>query len=137
LQLNIGIIAACAPTLRPLLGRALRLSTSLDPHRGANYWRAGKALDRLPVTANSARGYLRENTTSGDVVDLVKSEEQWVENRHGDSSFSATVIHAEHAPVKGVGNGEKSSSEGDAILPLADDPEFRGIIKTTEIRVEK
>ncbi len=94
-------------------------------------------MDRLPVTANSARGYLRENTTSGDVVDLVKSEEQWVENRHGDSSFSATVIHAEQAPIKGVGKGEKSSSERDAILPLADDPEFRGIIKTTEIRVEK
>ncbi|KAL2255487.1 hypothetical protein VTK26DRAFT_3251 [Humicola hyalothermophila] len=55
LQLDIGIIAACAPTLRPLLGRVLGLSSSLDLHGRANYYRAGKALDRLPVSSNSGR----------------------------------------------------------------------------------
>ncbi|SPQ25775.1 bfa84ac6-2afd-4b6a-a33f-eab4edb327b3 [Thermothielavioides terrestris] len=67
LQLDIGIIAACAPTLRPLLGRALHLSTSLDPYRGANYYRAGKALDRLPrpPVPAAARRYLHGRRGGG------------------------------------------------------------------------
>jgi hypothetical protein len=34
-------------------------------------------------------------------------------------------------------SGEKGSIEMDEILPLADDPGFRGIVKTVEVRVEK
>ncbi|KAK3290169.1 uncharacterized protein B0H64DRAFT_332751 [Chaetomium fimeti] len=131
-QLDIGIIAACAPTLRPLLGRALRLSTTLDPYRGANYYRAGKALDRLPVTGNSARRYLRQTTVSGQ-FELVKGQKHWSAAAHKDSGFSTTAIHAEHAEVKGEASGE---SIEDAILPL-NDPEFKGIIKTTEVTIEK
>jgi len=132
IQLDIGIIAACAPTLRPLLGRALRLSTTLDPYRGANYYRAGKALDRLPVTGNPARRYLRQTTVSGQ-FELVKGQKHWAAANHKDSGFSATAIHAEHVEMKGEASGE---SIEDAILPL-NDPEFKGIIKTTEIKVEK
>jgi hypothetical protein len=139
LQLDIGIIAACAPTLRPLLGRALRLSTSLDPHKGANYYRAGKALDRLPASNNSAKGYLRQNTASGQFAELVKGEKQWVEANRGDSVSSATVVHAEHVQCeeRAMSGGQCSSSDDDAILQVpVDDPDFKGIIKTTEIKVE-
>jgi hypothetical protein len=138
LQLDIGIIAACAPTLRPLLGRALRLSTSLDPHKGANYYRAGKALDRLPASNNTTKGYLRQNTASGRFVDLVKDEKQWIAANRGDSVSSATAVHAEHAQCEeGRLNGGQCSSDDDAILQVpVNDPEVKGIVKMTEIKVE-
>ncbi|KXX78608.1 hypothetical protein MMYC01_204485 [Madurella mycetomatis] len=135
LQLDIGIIAACAPTLRPLLGRALNLSAVGNQYRGANYYRAGKALDRLPVTNNAGRGYLRRNTASGDFLELVKGEKQWGANG-GDAGFSATAVHAENVR-KGETAGERSGSEGDIALTVPDDPEFKGIVKTTEFKVEK
>jgi len=134
LQLDIGIIAACAPTLRPLLGRALKLSTTLDPYRGANYYRAGKALDRLPVSRNSARRYLRQSTASGPFGEILNGEKQWAAACRKDSAFSPTAVHTEHVEVKGEASGE--SIEADAILPLHD-PEFGGIVKTTEIKVER
>ncbi|KAK4235560.1 hypothetical protein C8A03DRAFT_17723 [Achaetomium macrosporum] len=137
LQLDIGIIAACAPTLRPLLGRVLRLSTTFDPYRGANYYRAGKALNRLPVTGNSARGYLRQNTGSGAFVELAKGGKHWTAAHRGDLTFLATAVHAEHATNQVQGSGEKSSSDVDAVLPLTDTPGFKGILKTIEVRVEK
>ncbi|KAK3305600.1 uncharacterized protein B0T15DRAFT_555880 [Chaetomium strumarium] len=138
LQLDIGIIAACAPTLRPLLGRALRLSSTLDPYRGANYYRAGMALNRLPVTGESARGYLRQNTRSGDFVELAKVEEHWTAAHGGDHlTFLATTVHAEHATNQGQGSRETSSSDIGAVLPPRDTPRFKGILRTIEVRVEK
>lgn len=135
LQLDIGIIAACAPTLRPLLGRALNISAAGNQYRGANYYRAGKALDRLPVTNNAGRGYLRRNTASADFAELVKGEKQWAANG-GDGGFSATAVHAENVR-RGETVGERSGSEGDIVLAIPDDPEFKGIVKTTEFKVEK
>ncbi|KAM7196240.1 hypothetical protein V8F20_007080 [Naviculisporaceae sp. PSN 640] len=89
LQLDIGIIAACAPTLRPLLGSVLRLTTHLNHDREANYYRAGKALDRIPRTGHGSgsgpgntsagrntgrRGsLLKPNKLSGEFAELVKS----------------------------------------------------------------
>jgi hypothetical protein len=49
----------------------------------------------------------------------------------------ATTIHAEHAEIVGEPSGEKGSIEMDEILPLADDPAVKGIVKTVEVRVEK
>jgi hypothetical protein len=131
LQLDLGIIAACAPTLRPLLGRALRLSTSLDPHRGANYYRAGKALDRLPITRNSERRYLRENTTPDQFIELVKRPKHWDPAGCGEPGFLATAVHAEHVQNKGECSRDRGSTDEDAILPLD------GIVKTMMIKVEK
>ncbi|KAM7219675.1 hypothetical protein V8F06_004888 [Rhypophila decipiens] len=88
LQLDIGIIAACAPTLRPLLGSVLRLTTHLNHDREANYYRAGKALDRIQRSGhgrgsgpgetgarNTGRrgSLLKPNKLSGEFVELVKS----------------------------------------------------------------
>lgn len=138
LQLDIGIIAACAPTLRPLLGQTLNLSPLGNPYRDANYYRASKALDRLPRGNNGGEyGYVRRNTTSGGFVELFKGEKQWAAAAgRGGTGFSGTAIHAEHAR-KGETAGDRSGSEGDTVLPLTDDPEFRGIVKTTEFRVEE
>lgn len=99
LQLDIGIIAACAPTLRPLLGSVLRLTTHLNHDREANYYRAGKALDRIPRTGhgngsgpgNTSAGrntgrrgsLLKPNKLSGEFVELVKSRSLGAKSRNG------------------------------------------------------
>ncbi|KAK3376183.1 hypothetical protein B0T24DRAFT_677075 [Lasiosphaeria ovina] len=156
LQLDIGIIAACAPTLRPLLGRALRLSGNLNHYREANYYRAGKALDRLPVSGSGNRGYLRQNTASGEFLEMAgKGGEKWATVNRGNTAFSASVNNNTTNNGGGEGHGhvpemtgalaldsaaEKPRvSEEDVILPDPDDldPEFKGIVKTTEFRVEK
>lgn len=64
---------------------------------------------------------------------MVKGQKSWAAGTHKDSGFSTIAIHAEHAEIKGEASGE---SIEDAILPL-NDPEFKGIIKTTEVKVEK
>lgn len=48
----------------------------------------------------------------------------------------ATAVHAEHVQGKEDVRGEKCSSDEDAILPL-DDPAFKDIVKTMELKVEK
>ncbi|KAK4642689.1 hypothetical protein QC761_510700 [Podospora bellae-mahoneyi] len=168
LQLDIGIIAACAPTLRPLLGRFLRLSPIA--YREANYYRAGKALDRLPLhsrhpgrdtSINGIRAaYLRQNT------DLDLEERQFIElltgEKRGKWGNHATALHMEYvrSPAVrstkitsggetetivqgGVGvadKGQGSDDERDLILPAGlrgEEGGLRGIVKTTEFRVEK
>ncbi|KAL2185906.1 hypothetical protein L209DRAFT_687764 [Thermothelomyces heterothallicus CBS 203.75] len=133
-QLDIGIIAACAPTLRPLLGRAPKLSTTLDPYRGANYYRAGKALDRLPLSGNSTRRYLRQSTASGQFFEMNTGNRLWIAPERKVSVFSASAVHAEHARVNGEASGE--GLEASVILPPRA-AEIRGIVKTTEVRVEE
>ncbi|KAK4244368.1 hypothetical protein C7999DRAFT_43950 [Corynascus novoguineensis] len=134
LQLDIGIIAACAPTLRPLLGRALKLSTTLDPYRGANYYRAGKALDRLPLSGDTARRCRRQSAVSGHLVEMIRGDKQWdAANRRKGSVFTPIAVHAEHARVKGEASGESIEAE---TASTPNDPEMGGIVKTTEVRVD-
>jgi hypothetical protein len=69
----------------------------------------------------------------------VKGEKQWVAANRGDSVSSATVVHAEHVQCeeRDMGGAQCSSSDDDAILQVpVDDPDFQGIVKTTEIKVE-
>lgn len=63
----------------------------------------------------------------------------------GDGSFcgATTVVHAEHAGMRGTPDSDVEKGlavqlvEEDMILPLTENPEFKGIVKTTEFRVEK
>jgi len=137
LQLDMGIIAACAPTLRPLLGRVLRLSDNRNHYNDANYYRAGKALDRIPKSGSEKRGYLRQNTASGVFVEGPGSPkpEKWAAVSREKTSFTASVRNGE--TVKADILGEKISIDEDAILQLPPDPHFKGIVKTTEFKVEK
>ena len=149
LQLDIGIIAACAPTLRPLLGTVLKLTTHLNHDREANYYRAGKALDRIPRSGgNSARGYMKQNTPSGEFVELVKSispggsSQKWAVVGNGpNTNFSAGVVNPRGIQHDSVVIREKGAevyeSGSDDLAIHQADPEFKGIVKTTEFRVEK
>jgi len=135
LQLDIGIIAACMPTLRPLLGSLLKLSDG--NYKDANYYRAGKALDRIPKSGSEKRGYLRQNTASGVFVKGLASptSDKWAAVNHEKTSFTATVNNG--GSVKDEILGEKPSIDEDAIMHIPSDSDFKGIVKTTEFKVEK
>ena len=158
LQLDIGIIAACAPTLRPLLGRFVNITQAIHGYRGAgNYYRAGKALDRLPVPPAAAarrhhHHHHRQNTIGsariGSKGGLREKDEWGISSlNRGDGSFcgATTVVHAEHAGMRGTSPDSSDVERGlavqlvedDMILPLTENPEFKGIVKTTEFRIEK
>lgn len=132
LQLHIGIIAACAPTLRPLLGTLLNISRE-DEYREANYYRAGKALDRIPKSGNgnadknqkrsdaalAESGLLRQEhpgNTSPSPTNFLKGAE-WARVNRGGAGFSARVR-----------GGSEEAEEGEG---------FAAIVKTVEVRVEK
>ncbi|KAK3367647.1 hypothetical protein B0H63DRAFT_84733 [Podospora didyma] len=146
MQLDMGIIAACAPTLRPLLGHALRLSMNVNHYREANYYRAGKALAQMPVSGSATRGYLRQNTASGEFLKKVTSQgaEQWATVNHTETAFAAKV-HIKATKYSGEKDDieanfvKPTSSEEDVILPDLGGigPDFKGIVKTTEFRIEK
>jgi hypothetical protein len=95
------------------------------------------ALNRLPVTGDSTRGYLRQNTRAGDFVELAKVEKHWTTAHRGGLTFLATTVHAEHATNQGQGSRETSSSDVGAVFPASDTPRFKGILRTIEVRVEK
>jgi len=133
----MGIIAACAPTLRPLLGTVLKLSTHLNHYTEANYYRAGKALDRLPVSGNSTKGYLRQQTASGQFVELglgSPKSQKWANINRGHSGFVAVVHNNQPQRDEDI-LAEKS--DDDVIMQAPPDPDFKGIVKTTEFKVEK
>ncbi|KAK3936921.1 hypothetical protein QBC46DRAFT_268605 [Diplogelasinospora grovesii] len=129
LQLNMGIIAACAPMLRPLLGRALRLSakSTYKPYKDPNYYRAGKALDRMPRSGpNSARGYLKQNTNSGQ---FEVGDPRWSpvtaprhDARGGLDLLAETDIFATIRQNKAM---EKKDEITDEIVIERADPEFK------------
>jgi len=141
----MGIIAACAPTLRPLLGTVLKIGSHLNHYREANYYRAGKALDRLPVSGSATRGYLRQNTASGEFVELglgnpKPQQQKWVNVNRANTGFTAGVVHNTHntSPITKIEiSGEKSDDLDDVIMQAPPDPDFKGIVKTTEFKVEK
>ncbi|KAK3690463.1 hypothetical protein B0T22DRAFT_515877 [Podospora appendiculata] len=170
LQLDLGIIAACAPTLRPLLGSFLRLSNHLNHYKEANYYRAGKALAQLPRGSggNSARGYLKQNTASGEFAEMVRAKSRsqgaaWASvgmmpHRAGETingTYSATVeSNAAPAHQGSAGKGlsvsasrekpiveevETGSMSDEITIIQMNDLEYgaRGIVKTTEYKVEK
>ncbi|KAH7305210.1 hypothetical protein B0I35DRAFT_483981 [Stachybotrys elegans] len=111
-QLHIGIIAACAPTLKPLVGHALKLS-SRDKYSEDYYNSYGHEL-------RSTRK-IRGNATDVDVEDIMFQREE----------CSTTVQAGNVGNVYEKSKGDGSGSE-EVILPGE-----RGIMRTTEFTVTR
>jgi hypothetical protein len=119
LQLNMGIIVACAPTLRPLVGRALKLS-SRDKYYG-NYYGNQRSESHAQRLANR-----RTAMFAADEVALEDME------AYGNKTTNIkTTIRAE---VYDKG-GERSGSE--ELILQGNVVEPNGILRTTEIDVRK
>ncbi|KAI9152192.1 hypothetical protein HJFPF1_09418 [Paramyrothecium foliicola] len=108
LQFNLGIIVACAPTLRPLLGRALKLS-SRDKFSGGYYAdsrsrKTGKDASKRR-TATHAQDFELDDASGFDsnqqVHTTIRGESTIYEKRNADHSGSEELILQQTEP-KGI-----------------------------------
>ncbi|KAK1963320.1 hypothetical protein LY78DRAFT_614479 [Colletotrichum sublineola] len=121
LQLNLGIIAACAPSLKPLLGRALKISSN-GPYHGELY------ENRRPTgtsTSKRRQGY--------------RVHDSYGEFEMYDRPFAGTpeVSHTAVGNIDGAAykrNGSRGSESEDMILK---EERVHGIMRTTEISINR
>lgn len=124
IQINLGIIVACAPTLRPLLGNALKLS-GRDKYYNSYY---GNRSGGTGTGASMSRRS-RKNRTGQypDENDLEMDEGALFDKTAG----TMTTVHGGKTTVYDK-NSERSGSE-ELILQ---DTEPKGILRTTQIHVQ-
>lgn len=120
LQFNLGIIVACAPTLRPLLGRALKLS-SRDKYY-ENYYGNKSGTGAGGVRQGTKP---RTVTTRGDEFEM---DDNVNFDKNGQTK---TTVRGGTTTIYDK-NSERSGSE-EMILQ---ENEPRGILKTTQINVQ-
>jgi hypothetical protein len=118
LQVNLGIIVACAPTLRPLLGRALKLSSS------DRYYANSYGQNRSNNTGARSR--------KSRVIDNMTFElEEGARFDNEGSRATQTIVHAGRAVT--IYDKEERSGSEELILQSTDHK--NGILRTTEIEV--
>lgn len=125
LQLNLGIIAACAPTLKPLVGHALKLS-SRDKYYG-EYYANNQSRQSRGDALRSARMSRPDNAFENFEFELTNKP-------YGNKSNQLQTTIAggvDSDSEKGTTNLKRSDSE-ERILQ-AGDP--KGIVRTTEIEI--
>ncbi|KZL85174.1 integral membrane protein, partial [Colletotrichum incanum] len=121
LQLNLGIIAACAPSLKPLVGHALKISSS-DRYHGELY------ENRRPAGTNTSKrrqGYR--------VHDGQREFEMHERPFAGSPEVRHTAVGKIHGGVYENDDSRRSGSE-DMILK---DDAGHGIMRTTEISIKR
>ncbi|KAK2026376.1 hypothetical protein LX32DRAFT_665358 [Colletotrichum zoysiae] len=141
LQLNLGIIAACAPSLKPLVGRALKLNSSHLYHENLyeNRYPTGRTGRTVIITATAKRqGYREQSSQSAPDFELE------------EGTFSHNADYRRQPSVKGKSRPgaaavyqKKTSLEdrsGSEELILDTDSRTagsKGIMRTTEVHIER
>jgi hypothetical protein len=119
LQLNVGIIAACAPTLKPLVSRTLGLSSNQDQYK------VSKTYGSMPASSRRGATRLRSQKSSDrDDLDFEMSAD------YHQNLASGLRTNRSHS--------EGSSSSEEMNHPQGpQEPAFTGvgILKTTQIVV--
>ncbi|KAK1990895.1 hypothetical protein LX36DRAFT_663814 [Colletotrichum falcatum] len=142
LQLNLGIIAACAPSLKPLVGRALKLNSSRfynNDNLYENRYPTGRTGRTVTITAAAKRqGYREQSSQSGPDFELE------------DGNFSQAAgsrqasVKSKSRPGGAVSVYQKKNSldqrSGSEEMILDSDSRAaggRGIMRTTEVHIER
>jgi hypothetical protein len=125
LQFNLGIIVACAPTLRPLLGRALKLS-SRDKYSNNYYGNrsggTGAMMSRKSRKTTTRTGpYGEEDFEMDDNVMFDKAGQ------------TMTTVHGGKTTVYDK-SSERSRSGSEELILQENEP--KGILRTTQIHVQ-
>lgn len=121
LQLNLAIIAACAPTLKPLVGHALKL-TSNDKYYGDYYAR----------NASSGPRSGRNRPATNDDDDVFELRQQAHFGR-AHETYRTSIKAGKPVAMYDKYGDERSGSE-EMILQGADG---KGIMRTTEISIRQ
>ncbi|KAM7210321.1 hypothetical protein V8F06_014297 [Rhypophila decipiens] len=123
-QQNVGVVAACTPTLRPLVGQWLKLSDSSKTD--GNYY--GDNNHRKGSSGN-------KRNTRGGAVGTVKSAERGEAGYEMESSTSRFGTSKYHATVLG-GTSPTSSEERIIETGWKAEDGHGGVLKTTEVFVK-
>ncbi|UQC80338.1 uncharacterized protein CLUP02_05821 [Colletotrichum lupini] len=121
LQLNLGIIAACAPSLKPLVGHALKISSS-DRYHGELYENRRRTGTN---TSKRRQGYR--------VHDSQVEYEMHGRTFAGSSEVQRSAVDNLHQSPYGK-DGSRGSGSEDMILQ---DDKGQGIMRTTEISIKR
>lgn len=137
LQLNLGIIAACASFLKPLVGRLLKINSSVGySYPSGPYARSG----RTPMGAGTI-GSKYPNRRRGDRShqDLDEFE---LHTKNGDNQV-VTRVHAaspvgasqDYSSAEAVDAVPSDSNSEEIILQKQDSAKGRGIVMTRDVTV--
>ncbi|KAK1451894.1 hypothetical protein CMEL01_06468 [Colletotrichum melonis] len=121
LQLNLGIIAACAPSLKPLVGHALKISSS-DRYHGELYENRRRTGTN---TSKRRQGYR--------VHDSQVEYEMQGGTFAGSPEVQRSAVDNLHQSPYGK-DGSRGSGSEDMILQ---DDKGQGIMRTTEISIKR
>ncbi|GKT85827.1 integral membrane protein [Colletotrichum tofieldiae] len=141
LQLNLGLIAACAPAIKPLIGRALKITSSRrynSDNLYENRYPTGRTGRTVNITATAKRQGYREQGSQG-APDFELEERAFSQS----AEYYRTSIKGGNHPAA-VAVYQKNNSFGDRAgseeMILDVDNKFgesRGIMRTTEVHVQR
>lgn len=128
--MNVGIIAACLPTLKPLVAGFLGAVSALTSGEryGSRYANTGQSR---PYVSN---GYLKQSERSGTqsyAMDDMKNPSQSSNSRSNPPSpyeeeyKDGVIAYGSHKR-----RGSRAAESDESILPL-----HKGIMRTTEVQV--
>ncbi|KAF9880066.1 hypothetical protein CkaCkLH20_02020 [Colletotrichum karsti] len=140
LQLNLGIIAACAPAIKPLVGRALKISSSRrykSDNLYENRYPTGRTGRTGNVTTNARRHGYREQGSQG----APEFELEETPFSPGPELYRTSIKGGNHPAAVAVYQkkdsfGDRSGSE-EMILEAAGNFQNRGIMRTTEVSIQR
>ncbi|EFQ33948.1 hypothetical protein CGRA01v4_12429 [Colletotrichum graminicola] len=141
LQLNLGIIAACAPSLRPLVGRALKLNSGRlynNANLYENRYPTGPTGRTVIITASAKRqGYMEQSSQSAPEFELEEgtfsqsADTRRQESIRGKSRLGAVSVYRKNSLE------DRSGSEEMILDTDSRTPGSRGIMRTTEVHIER
>ncbi|KAK2015888.1 hypothetical protein LZ32DRAFT_601821 [Colletotrichum eremochloae] len=141
LQLNLGIIAACAPSLKPLIGRALKITSSRrynSDNLYENRYPTGRTGRTVTITANAKRqGYREQSSQSAPDFELgvgtfSKSAEYRRTTAKGESRSGAVSVYQKKNSMDDRSGSEEMILDSDSRSAGS-----RGIMRTTEVHIER
>ncbi|KAH7007783.1 hypothetical protein EDB80DRAFT_719119 [Ilyonectria destructans] len=132
LQLNLGISAACGPSLKPLFKNILKL-TSLTPqygyNSGSNNQRSGRGTGLYAIGGTASRGYTKQSsrTDGGEDFELQSQYRATAEGRRDAASSPG--------PYGSDKDGDSIEKSGSQETILQGDNRKKGIVRTTEVTI--
>ncbi|KAK7953181.1 hypothetical protein PG988_013875 [Apiospora saccharicola] len=147
LQVNVGIIAACAPSLKPLLGGVLHLNTTADSSETGTYSKSGgNPSFRLSYGAGGSRRDSRMVVISGGpgaASGAPSSRKGWLKSKSGDGEFEMNsdmlgILREQtrsRTPDMRAKTASPTQSDVDSIFHAQSLGESVGIIRTVNFSV--
>ncbi|KAK4142488.1 uncharacterized protein C8A04DRAFT_13202 [Dichotomopilus funicola] len=140
LQLNLGIIAACASCLRPLVGRILRLNSTSDNSHTHTHGHRHNPFGTATIGSNDRNGRRHRKQPSSSTAGAISHSED-----HELSTFNdePTTIDDDDDDYSN-GNNNNNNSDGGGEVPsdanseeviLQMEERFEGIMTRTDITV--